>query len=53
MEQLMQQMVKQLGEANEARWRLLTILELIRRKPELIKDEDFNDEISNILENCY
>lgn len=53
MEKLVVELVKQLGEANEARWRLLTILELLKRKPELINDSDFNDEITSIIESCY
>ena len=53
MEDLVKDLVKQLKEANEARWRLLTIVEFLKRKPELINDEDFSDEISNIIESCY
>ena len=53
MEEMIKELTKQCIELSADKARLLNILEILRAKPELINDEAFANEISNVLECCY
>ena len=51
--EILKDQIKQKERLYEANWRLLTIVEFILAKPELINDEKFKEELQETLNCCY